>query len=111
MHVSRGLVYDYLGMTLDYSTKGEVKVTLVDYLKGVLGDFPQEIAGSAPTPTSEHLFDVRPDEERTTLNEDQARAFHHAVAQLLFAPSRSRKDIQTAVSFLTTRVKHPDEDD
>jgi hypothetical protein len=33
------------------------------------------------------------------------------VAQLLFASARSRKDIQTAVSFLTTRVKQPDEDD
>jgi hypothetical protein len=52
MHVSRGLVHDYLGMTLDYSTKGVVKVTMVDYLKGVLGDFPEEITRSAPTPAS-----------------------------------------------------------
>jgi hypothetical protein len=37
--------------------------------------------------------------------------FHHAVAQLLFAASRSHKDIHTRVSFLTTRVKHPDKDD
>jgi hypothetical protein len=111
MHVSRGLVHDYLGMTLDYSTKVEVKVTMVDYLKGVLGDFPEEKSGSAPTPASEHLFYVYPDEERTTLNKEQARAFHRAIAQLLFASSRSRKDIQTAVSFLTTRVKHPDEDE
>jgi hypothetical protein len=82
-----------------------------DYLKGVLGDFPEEITGSSPIPASEHLFDALPDEERTTLNEEQTQAFHHDVAQLLFASSRSRKDIQTAVSFLTTRVKHPDEDD
>jgi hypothetical protein len=35
MHVSRGLVHDYLRMTLDYSTRGEVKVkvTMDDYLK------------------------------------------------------------------------------
>jgi hypothetical protein len=105
MHMSRGLVHDYLGMTLDYTTEGEVKVTMVDYLKGVLGDFPEVIDGTAPTPASEHLFDVRPDEERTLLNEEQARAFHHAVAQLLFASARPHKDTQTAVSFLTTRVK------
>jgi hypothetical protein len=85
MHVSRGLVHDYLGMTLDYTKKGEVKVKMVDYLKGVLVDFPEVINGTAPTPASEHLFDIRPDEERTLLNEEQARAFHHAVAQLLFA--------------------------
>jgi hypothetical protein len=52
-----------------------------------------------------------PDEERTMLNKEQARAFHHDVVQLLSASSRSRKDIQTEVTFLTTRVKHPDEDD
>jgi len=38
-------------------------------------------------------------------------AFHHTVAQLLFASARARRDIQTAVAFLTTRVKRPDEDD
>jgi len=33
------------------------------------------------------------------------------VAQLLFVTMRCRRDIQTAVAFLTTRVKEPDEDD
>jgi hypothetical protein len=84
---------------------------MVDYLKGVIGDFPEVIEGTAPTAAPEHLFDVRPDEERVMLDEERARAFHHAVAQLLFASSRARKDIQLAVSFLTTRVKEPDEDD
>jgi hypothetical protein len=111
MHVSRGLVHEYLGMTLDYTVKGEVKITMVDYLKGVIGDFPEVIDGTAPTAASEHLSNVRPDEERVLLEEDRARAFHHAVAQLLFASSIARKDIQLAVSFLTTKVKQPDEDD
>jgi hypothetical protein len=71
MYVSRGLVCDYLGITLDYSTKGEVKVTMVEFLEGVLGDFPEAITSSVPTPASEHLFNVRPDEERTPLNEEQ----------------------------------------
>jgi hypothetical protein len=87
MHVSRGLVHDYLGMTLDYATKGEVKVTMVDYLKGVLNDFPEVIEGYAQTAAAENLFMVRPDDERTTLDEERARAFHHSVAQLLFASS------------------------
>jgi hypothetical protein len=33
------------------------------------------------------------------------------VAQLLFMSTRARQDIQTAVAFLTTRVKNPDEND
>jgi len=38
-------------------------------------------------------------------------AFHYTVYQLLFAANRARQDIQTAMSFLTTRVQAPDEDD
>jgi hypothetical protein len=34
MRVSRGMKHDYLGMDLDYSFPGEVRVTMVDYLKG-----------------------------------------------------------------------------
>ncbi len=33
------------------------------------------------------------------------------MAQLLFMETRARRDIETAVAFLTTRVKTPDEDD
>ena len=56
------------------------------------------------------MFQVRPDTEARPLPEEQARAFHHSTAQLLFL-SRVRRDIQTTVAFLTTRVKRPDEDD
>ena len=45
------------------------------------------------------------------LPEEQAVTFHHVTAQLLFVSQRARRDIQTAVAFLTTRVKEPDEDD
>jgi N-acetylglucosamine kinase-like BadF-type ATPase len=69
------------------------------------------ITGTAITPATVNLFDVRPEHERKVLGEEQARAFHHSVAQLLLATTRARKDIQHTVAFLTTRVKSPDEDD
>ena len=50
-------------------------------------------------------------EDGRKLNEELADAFHHTVYQLLFAANRARRDIQTAVSFLTTQVKAPDKDD
>jgi hypothetical protein len=40
-----------------------------------------------------------------------ADAFHHTVYQLLFTANHAHQDIQTAVSFLTTRVQSPDKDD
>ncbi len=44
-------------------------------------------------------------------DEEQVQSFHSTVAQLLFVTMRCRQDIQTAVAFLTTRVKDPGEDD
>ena len=45
------------------------------------------------------------------LPEEQSQAFHRTTAQLLFMCARARTDIRTAVSFLCTRCKEPDEDD
>ena len=47
----------------------------------------------------------------TPLPEEQARAFYHVAAQLLFLSARARQDIQPATAFLTTRVRCLDEDD
>jgi hypothetical protein len=45
------------------------------------------------------------------LDQETSDIFHHNVAKLLFLCKRARPDIQTAVSFLCTRVKCPDVDD
>jgi hypothetical protein len=61
------------------------------------------------TPAVDHLFNVCPTTKSKLLPEEQACAFHHTVVQLLFL-SRGRRAIQTTIAFLTTHVKHPDED-
>jgi hypothetical protein len=96
-------------MTFDYSFGKEVRINMWDYLKKVLKEFPEEITGVCATPANDYLFKVR--ENGTKLNEELAEAFYHTVYQLLFAASRASRDIQMAVSFLTTREKNPDEDD
>ena len=67
------------------------------------------------TPASENLFKICDPDENTELKKwlepERAKDFHYTVAQLLFVSTRVRRDIQTAVAFLTTRVKRPDEDD
>jgi hypothetical protein len=40
-----------------------------------------------------------------------ADTFHHTVYQLLLAANHVHQDIQAAVSFLTTRVQSPNEND
>ena len=104
-----GSVHDYLGMIFDFAERDKVKINMTQYLSKVIADFPEEIIGKAATPAGDHLFKVR--DEGRKLNDEQADAFHHTVYQLLFAANRARRDIQTAVSLLTTRVQAPDEDD
>ena len=69
------------------------------------------ITGKAATPAADHMFSVRDADEAKYLPEEKDISFHHTTAQLLFLSLRARREIQTAVSFLTTRVKKPDEGD
>ena len=50
MKESRGKKHDYLGMDLDLSFDGEVRVTMTDYLKKIVYDFPETIQGRVATP-------------------------------------------------------------
>jgi hypothetical protein len=93
--VTRGKVHEYLGMTLDYSEPGKVKVYMVDYIKGMLEQLPVDMDGIAATPAASHLFEVN--ENPDLLNEGKAQFFHHNLAKLLFLCKRARPDIQTAV--------------
>jgi len=108
--VTRGRVHEYLGMTLDFSEPGKFKVKMIDYVNGMLDSLPDDMSGTAATPAGDHLFEVNNDNP-TKLDEETAQLFHHLVAKSLFLCKRARPDLQTAVAFLSTRVKEPDLDD
>ena len=38
---SQGKIHEYLGMTFDYTTKGEVKVTMHDYINVMIDNIPE----------------------------------------------------------------------
>jgi hypothetical protein len=109
MHM--GHKHEYLGVEMEFNEDGTLDVSMFKYLQDVIDDFPEVIRGREATPAATHLFEVRDEKEAQALKEEQVLAFHHIVAQLLFMATRARQDIQTAVAFLTTRVKNLDEDD
>ena len=39
MKLNRSMIHEYLGMTLDYSTRGEVKITMYNYIRDIVTDF------------------------------------------------------------------------
>ena len=112
LKATRGPIHDYLGMNMKFTTPGCVSFDMIPYIKKIIDidDFPEKIMGVASSPAADHLFTIRPPTEVRLLLEYQAIANHHTTAQLLVL-SQVRRDIQTVVAFLATRVKTPDEDD
>ena len=104
--LNSGSTHSYLGMSFDFSVGGSVRLSMSHYIVTLLAEY--EVTGFAVTPAEEWLFDVRDSE---LLSDAERESFHSAVAKLLFLSKRVRPDIQTAVSFLTTRVQKPDVDD
>ena len=108
--VSRGQVHDYLGMTLDFRTKGEVKISMEHYIDMMLQDAPDEMKGTATTPAASHLFKVN-SKDPQYLGAEKKKIFVHLVMQGLYLSQRGRPDIRTAIAFLCGRLRCPDEDD
>ena len=75
---------------------------MVEYLKGVLEDLPKVITGRRTIPSYNNLFQVRPENEQTILNEERETALQHMVENMLFVTSRYRKDINTNIALLCT---------
>jgi hypothetical protein len=108
----QGNVHDYLGMILDFSKKRKVMVTMIEYIKNIVANFPKEIIGLKPSSAADHLFKVWEELKPKPLPEEQAMVFdRHTTLQLLFFSAHARQDIQPTTAFLMTRVKSPDEDD
>eukprot|EP00804_Cyclotella_cryptica_P009375 CCRYP_018081-RB/>CCRYP_018081-RB protein AED:0.27 eAED:0.27 QI:0/-1/0/1/-1/0/1/0/175 len=102
MTVHRGGKGKYLGMHLDFTEDGVFQVDMSSYVEGIIEEFPETLSKCSPTPHSDGLFAVKDNENSQLLDEDKAMQFHRTTAQLLFLSTQARKDIQTAVSFLTT---------
>ncbi len=110
LKITRGHRHDYLGMTVDFSHQDAVAFDMIPYINKNFTAFPEKIMGVSSTPAADHLFSNRPKNEAKLLPEEQACAFHHTTAQLLFL-SCVQHDIQTTVAILTTRVKSSNKDD
>ena len=107
--VAQGRLHDYLGMTLDFSIPQKVQVHMYEFIDKMMDDLPTDMDGTATTPAVEHLFTVNP--KPVPLPEETSIMFHHNVTKQFFLCKRAWPDLQTSVTFLSTHVKSPDEDD
>ena len=89
--IQRGKVHDCLGMVLDYSKTGKVRIDMLQYIEALLKSLPSEYNRDAVTPAAGHFLDV--DEACKKLSETDAENFHTIVAKLLFLCKRARPDL------------------
>ena len=105
--VHDGAKHNFLGMTFDYSVDGKCTVDMPGYVEDIISTY--RVQKTAKTPASVCLFDI--DDKSPRLDKERSERFHSATAKLLYLALRSRPDMLTAVSFLTTRVQQPTEQD
>jgi len=113
--VYEGDEHDYLGMIMTHDKENNrVKINMEKYIEGIIDvilmDEPDEQLKTVATPATNNLFKIR-NEDGMKLSKTCSGIFHATVAKFLFVAKRARPDILLAVSFLTTRVKEPDNDD
>ena len=103
----RGDVAEYLAMTFDFRTRGEVRVTMKKLIDDIIAGCG--VTAERSTPATDELFNVR--ENAMLLDQRQKDYFRTYVAKLLYVAKRVRPEILAAVSFLTTRALVSDADD
>ena len=107
INMYEGDVHNYIGMTFDYGVPGSVKITMDGFCDQLLLD--HKVVGHAKTPANIDLFKINETSKR--LDKKKSEEFHSATMKLLYLAKRIRPDLLTAVSFLTTRVHEPTDQD
>ena len=89
---NKGLVHNYLGITIDYSIPRKVVFTMFDYLEDVIVQANKDLKNSHfYYPGNDSLMKI--DYNSPSLPTKNATLFHRHVARLLFASKRARPDI------------------
>lgn len=101
-----GLHHEYLGAHLDFSTPGEVTMSMESKIIELIKE--HNISGIATTPAANHLMEHR---DLPLLSLDKQKMLRSSVAKLLFLSMNTRPDIALPVNYLCTRVERFDDDD
>ena len=82
----------------------------MDYIKEILDCFEKaepKANGTKSSAAYMKLFVV--DEDGENLSKEKTETFQKIVANMLFTTKRARSDTGVAISYLTTRVREPDQ--
>ena len=99
--VSRGKRHRLLGMDIEMNDDF-FSVGMVDQIEEAITMFSESCDKTYTSPDGKHLFDIH--DTDSLLDETRSDISHSVVSKLLFIMKRACPDIETAVSFLMTRM-------
>ena len=75
--INRGKKHDYLGMTLDYSEPGFVKIDMREYVNKVLGEMPEDMDGMGSANSCSNAGSVpnRPGKTKSKMDQSSRKSF------------------------------------
>ena len=111
--VTRGNKHRFLGMNITLHPKQKIEIEMKDQLQEAIDIFGQnegdKVTEGVTSPATRQLREVNPKCE--ALSEEKKETFHSIVAKLLWIMKRARPDLETAISYLCTRVDKSDIND
>ena len=121
MKAHRGKTHKYLGMSLDFSHKGQCRVTMHDFIDGILQAYDLAIKNhnngyqivekrhAKTSAAPDNIFFVNEDCKK--LFDEVAAAFPTIVTKALYVTKRTRLNISLVIAFLTMLVRSPNIED
>ena len=94
--VCRGKKYNYLGITLDYSTRGTFKMDITDYVNAMKEDFFYETNKTLKA-WNDKTFLI--DTNNLRLDKEKSDAFNAFTMKCIFLCKRGQPDIEPRVGF------------
>jgi hypothetical protein len=102
---SKGKKHTFLGMDIEFIGNGKLTIATPQHIEEAIEKFGEDLSTDAVNPAKSKLFTVSTDS--VLLSEPKADTYHSVTATVLWLCKRSRPDLETAVSFLCTRVQAP----
>ena len=102
MSVDDGKFFNFLGMNITMANNKKIEIEMKDQIQESITWFGEPITKKPATPANKNIFVISANSPE--LDPNKSDTFHSVVQKLLYITKRARPDIETAISFLCTRV-------
>jgi len=114
--LNKGLKHNYVGMTFDYSIKGQVVITMLGYEQDLVKEWTDATVNkkfdangaTAASPAVNNIFEKGNSDPLST---NERKLFHTFTMKLAYLGKRVKPELNVSTSYLSTQVTCPNADD